>query len=460
VAKRRTIHICNACGSQQPRWLGRCPDCGEWDTLQEELVDRTPSGGASGVPPLPSIDATPAIPICEVEPKAEARVATGLAELDRVLGGGLVPGSGMLLAGEPGIGKSTLLLQTARRVAAGGARFLYVTGEESAAQVRLRSDRIDPEGRDDELFLLAECDLERIEAQIAAVRPAVVGIDSVQTVRWADIPSSAGGVVQVREVTSRLLALARREGFPILLVGHVTKDGGVAGPRVLEHMVDGVLQFEGERGQPLRILRGIKNRFGSTQEVGIFEMRSTGLAEISNPSKLLLGERRHDAPGPATAAILEGSRPLLVEVQALVSPASHGAAARKVSGLDASRLSMLAAVFEKRLGLPFAERDIHANVVGGVRMTSTAGDLALAAALLSSLHDNALPADCVFIGEVGLLGEVRPVAGMGERLEEARRLGFRSAAVPVGSIDPDAVPGVKVHEIRDVGQLGRKIRPE
>ena len=315
------------------------------------------------------------MPIGQIEPKAEKRVPTRLAELDRVLGGGLVPGSGMLIAGEPGIGKSTLLLQTAQRISAQGARFLYVTGEESAAQVRLRSDRIGKAG--DELYLLAECDLERIEDQIAAVRPAVVGIDSIQTVRWAEVPSSAGGVTQVREVTARLLALARREGFPLLLVGHVTKDGGVAGPRVLEHMVDGVLQFEGERGQPLRILRGIKNRFGSTQEVGIFEMRGDGLAEISNPSKLLLGERRSDAPGSATAAILEGSRPLLVEVQALVSPASHGTAARKVSGLDASRLSMLAAVFEKRLGLPFGERDIHANVVGGVKMSSTAGDLAL-----------------------------------------------------------------------------------
>ena len=264
--------------------------------------------------------------------------------------------------------------------------------------------------------------------------------------------------VPAESISGRLITLARREGIPLILVGHVTKDGGVAGPRVLEHMVDGVLQFEGERGKPLRILRGIKNRFGSTQEVGIFEMRGDGLAEISNPSKLLLGERHTDSPGSATAAILEGSRPLLVEVQALVSPTSHGSAARKVSGLDASRLSMLAAVFEKRLGLPFGERDIHANVVGGVKMTSTAGDLALAVALLSSLHDRPVPADCVFIGEVGLLGEVRPVAGMGERLEEARRLGFRSAAVPAGSIPADTVPEVKIHEIRDVGQLGRKIR--
>ncbi len=429
--------------------------------MQEELVTEKSSGksvaGAFRGSPLTG-PATKAVPIGQIEPKAEKRVPTRLAELDRVLGGGLVPGSGMLIAGEPGIGKSTLLLQTAQRISAQGARFLYVTGEESAAQVRLRSDRIGKAG--DELYLLAECDLERIEDQIAAVRPAVVGIDSIQTVRWAEVPSSAGGVTQVREVTARLLALARREGFPLLLVGHVTKDGGVAGPRVLEHMVDGVLQFEGERGQPLRILRGIKNRFGSTQEVGIFEMRGDGLAEISNPSKLLLGERRSDAPGSATAAILEGSRPLLVEVQALVSPASHGTAARKVSGLDASRLSMLAAVFEKRLGLPFGERDIHANVVGGVKMSSTAGDLALAAALLSSLHDKPVPANCVFIGEVGLLGEVRAVPGMGERLEEARRLGFRSAAVPAGSIPKNTVPEVQIHEISDVGQLGRKIRAD
>ena len=453
MSKRRTQHSCTACGNTQPRWLGRCPDCGEWDTIVENTVDPPASVDThlSGPPAL-------AIPIEEVEPKADQRLETGLVELDRVLGGGLVPGSGMLIAGEPGIGKSTLLLQAAQKLAARGSRFLYVTGEESAAQVRLRSDRIGK--ATDQLFLLAECDLHHIETQIEAVQPAVVGIDSVQTLRWAEAPSSSGGVVQVREVTARLLTKARREGFPVLLVGHVTKDGGVAGPRVLEHMVDGVLSFEGERGQPLRILRGQKNRFGSTQEVGIFEMRADGLAEVSNPSKLLLGDRRAEAPGSATAAILEGSRPLLVEVQALVSPATHGAAARKVSGLDGSRLSMLAAVFEKRLALPFAERDIHANVVGGVKLTSTAGDLALAAALLSSLHDRPVPADCVFIGEVGLLGEVRPVAGMGERLEEARRLGFQSAAIPAGSLPGNSTSEVQIHEIRDLGQLSRKIRAE
>jgi len=455
MAKRRSVHCCTACGGQQPRWLGRCPDCGEWDSLVEELV------GEEGRPLPDSRTGRPAalaaaVPIAEVEPSAERRLPTGIGELDRVLGGGLVPGSGVLLAGEPGIGKSTLLLHAAQRLSRAGARFLYVTGEESAAQVRLRSDRIGEAG--DDLWLLAECDLERIEEQIVELRPAAVGIDSVQTLRTAEVPSGAGGVVQVREVTARLLSLARRDGFPLLLVGHVTKEGAIAGPRVLEHMVDAVLGFEGERGTPLRILRAAKNRFGSTQEVGIFEMRGDGLLEVANPSRLLLGDRRADAPGSATAAILEGSRPLLVEVQALVSATTGGAPARKVSGLDPSRLTMLAAVLEKRLGLPLADRDIHANAVGGVRVTTTAADLALAAALLSSHHDRPVPADCVFIGEVGLLGEVRPVAGLAERLEEARRLGFQSAAVPAGATDPASVTGVRVHEIRDVAQLGRKIR--
>ncbi len=456
MARPRIIHRCNSCGSPQARWLGRCPDCGEWDTIQEETSTPAPSAGStSGLSRRNAGPPATAIPIDQVEPKAEVRIATGLVELDRVLGGGLVPGCGILIAGEPGIGKSTLLLQAAQRLSRGGTRFLYVTGEESPAQVRLRSDRIGDAGK--ELYLLAECDLERVEEQIAEIHPAIVGIDSVQTLWSGEIPSGAGGAAQVREVTARLLTLARRDGFPLLLVGHVTKDGAVAGPRVLEHMVDGILQFEGERGQPLRILRGTKNRFGSTQEVGIFEMREDGLAEVSNPSRLLLGDRHAEAPGSATAAILEGSRPLLVEVQALVSPTTGGAAARKVSGLDPSRLSMLAAVFEKRLGLPFADRDIHANIVGGVRVSSTAADLALAAALLSSHHDRPVPHDCVFIGEVGLLGEVRPVAGLAERLGEARRLGFRTAAVAVGSIAADSVEGVRVHEIRDVAQLGRKI---
>ncbi len=448
MAKTRTVFLCNECGSDHPRWLGRCPDCDSWDSIREMRLGSTPP------PAGPQVGNATAIPITEVEPSAQHRLTTGIPEVERVLGGGLVPGCGMLLAGEPGIGKSTLLLHIAQRMSTDGQRFLYVTGEESAAQVRLRADRIGISS--DHLFILPECDLNTIEEQISSVEPMVVGIDSVQTLRWAELPAGTGSIMQVREVTGRLLAMARKQGFPLILVGHVTKEGGVAGPKALEHMVDGVLQIEGERGRPLRLLRALKNRFGSTEEVGIFEMGSNGLAEVENPSSLLLGDRRPSAPGSATAAVLEGSRPLLVEVQALVTPASHGAAARKVSGIDSARLSMLAAVFEKRLGLALGECDIHANAVGGVRLRDTSGDLALAAALLSSFHDRRLPTDCIFIGEVGLLGEVRSVAGIRHRLEEAHRLGFESGCIPIGSMQEAPPEGMRVHEVSQLAELARR----
>ena len=454
MAKSHTVYLCLECGSTHERYMGRCPDCGTFNSLSEHKVKEDKPGRSA---PRLSGEQSEAVPIGEIEAREEDRIQSGLGEVDRVLGGGLVPGSGILLSGEPGIGKSTLLLQVAQSVASeqgGNQRFLYVTGEESAAQVRLRADRIGVSG--DQLWLLSECDLEAIEAQVKKTSPAVVGIDSIQTVRWDDLPAGAGGVVQVREVTARLISLARQEGFALLLVGHVTKDGTVAGPRTLEHMVDGVLQFEGERGNALRILRGLKNRFGSTEEVGIFEMRADGLHEIDNPSCLLLSDRSTASPGSATAAILEGTRPLLIEVQALVSPATHGSPARKCSGIDAARLSMLAAVLEKRLGIPLGGCDIHANVVGGVKLRGTAGDLALAAALLSSFHDRPLPRDLVFAGEVGLLGEVRPVPGTRQRLEESARLGFNIACVAPGSLEDSGPKGMKVHEVPELAQLARR----
>ena len=454
MAKSHTVYLCLECGSTHERYMGRCPDCGTFNSLSEHKVKEDKPGRST---PRLSGEKSEAVPIGEIEAREEDRIRSGLGEVDRVLGGGLVPGSGILLSGEPGIGKSTLLLQVAQSVASnagGDQRFLYVTGEESAAQVRLRADRIGVSG--EQLWLLSECDLESIEAQVRKTSPAVVGIDSIQTVRWDDLPAGAGGVVQVREVTARLISLARQEGFALLLVGHVTKDGTVAGPRALEHMVDGVLQFEGERGIALRILRGLKNRFGSTEEVGIFEMRADGLHEIDNPSGLLLSDRSSASPGSATAAILEGTRPLVIEVQALVSPAAHGSPARKCSGIDAARLSMLAAVLEKRLGIPLGGCDIHANVVGGVKLRGTAGDLALAAALLSSFHDRPLPKDLVFAGEVGLLGEVRPVPGTRQRLEESARLGFNIACVAPGSLEGSGPKGMKVHEVPELAQLARR----
>ncbi|MAW77977.1 MAG: DNA repair protein RadA [Planctomycetes bacterium] len=450
LAKSRSIFMCLECGTSHERHMGRCPDCGTFNSLKEHRLGSHSKEPASRL----TIEKTSAVPITQVEANEEDRITTGMREVDRVLGGGLVPGCGMLLSGEPGVGKSTLLLQIAQAISLTGKRFLYITGEESAAQVRLRADRIGASSQ--ELWLLSECDLDTIEQQILANKPAVVGIDSIQTLRWEEIPAGAGGVVQVREVTSRLMTLSRREGFPLLLVGHVTKDGGVAGPRALEHMVDGVLQFEGERGHALRVLRGLKNRFGSTEEVGIFEMRSDGLAEVENPSGLLLGDRPHNAPGSAAAAVLEGTRPLLVEIQALVTPAAHGAPARKTSGIDNGRLSMLAAVLEKRLGVPLGGCDIHANAVGGVKLRGTAGDLALAAAILSSFHDRALPKDVIFAGEVGLLGEVRPVPGTRQRLEEASRLGFKSACLAPNSLEGSGPDGMRLHETPELANLARR----
>ncbi|HIC22357.1 MAG: DNA repair protein RadA [Planctomycetota bacterium] len=450
LAKSRFIFMCLECGTSHERHMGRCPDCGTFNSLKEHRL------GTASSEPTPRLagESATAVSITQIEAREEDRMAIGMGEVDRVLGGGLVPGCGILLSGEPGVGKSTLLLQIAQAISSTGNRFLYITGEESAAQVRLRADRIGASS--EELWLLPECDVEAIEQQILSIRPAVVGIDSIQTIRWEQIPAGAGGVVQVREVTSRLLALARREGIPMLMVGHVTKDGGVAGPRALEHMVDAVLQFEGERGHALRVLRGLKNRFGSTEEVGIFEMRSDGLIEVENPSGLLLGDRRHSSPGSAAAAVLEGSRPLLLEIQALVTPAAHGAPARKVSGIDSGRLSMLAAVLEKRLGIPLGGCDIHANAVGGVKLRGTAGDLALAAAILSSFHDRALPRDVIFAGEVGLLGEIRPVPGTRQRLEEAKRLGFQAACLAPGSLEGLPLDGMRIHETQELADLAKR----
>lgn len=446
--------MCLECGTSHERHMGRCPDCGTFNSLKEHRIpaEARPSSQSS-----PKVRST-AIPIDQVEAREEDRIATGIPEVDRVLGGGLVPGCGLLISGEPGIGKSTLLLQIAHAISRQNHRFLYVTGEESAAQIRLRSDRIGEAGN--ELWVHSECDLHSIEEQIRDCRPAVLGIDSIQTIHWNELPAGAGGVVQVREITSRLLTMARREGIPVMMIGHVTKDGHVAGPRTLEHMVDAVIQFEGERGHSLRILRGLKNRFGSTEEVGIFEMGSTGLHEVENPSALLMCDRPGSAPvsapGSATSAILEGTRPLLVEIQALVTPAAHGTPTRKPSGIEAGRLSMLSAVLEKRLGIPLGGCDIHANAVGGVKLKGTAGDLALAAAILSSFHDRALPRDVIFAGEVGLLGEIRPVPGTRQRLEEASRLGFHAACVAPGSLDGSGPEGMRIHETSELGQLAKR----
>ncbi len=446
MAKAKTRYSCRECGGKHHRWLGRCPDCNEWDSLEEFTESK--SATISQTPASLRIQA--AKPIGEISADTTVRMPVGLGEVDRVLGGGLVPGSGILLAGEPGIGKSTLLLQISQNISK-DKRFLYVTGEEGAAQVKMRADRLGT--FTENLFLLADTDLDRILDQIQKVKPAAIGIDSVQVLRSAHVPSAAGSVTQVREVTGVLLEIARISNCPIILVGHVTKDGSVAGPRVLEHLVDAVLSFEGERTDGLRILRALKNRFGSTQEVGLFEMRSGGLRQVEDPDNLLLPSQQSSSPGSAIGVIVEGSRPLLLEIQALVCSSSYGTPARRASGLDTARLQMLSAVFEKRLQIPLMDRDIYANVVGGVKVHSTCADLALAAALLSSIRERPITEKRVFAGEIGLLGEIRSVSSLPRRLEAAARLGFTSAVIPRGALSEKRPPGLEILAIDDLSQL-------
>ena len=448
VARPRSIYACTECGGQQPRWLGRCPECGAWSTLVEERA----GGGEAGddllaAAPAPSADKPQRLG--EIQADGAPRLATGVPELDRVLGGGLVPGSVVLLAGEPGVGKSTLALQ----IAAGlrGASILYVTGEESAEQVRLRADRLPAFPA--ELLVLPETRVESLAAPWRESDPAVVIVDSVQTLRCERVESAPGSVAQVRESAALLAAAAKRQGAALVLVGHVTKEGTIAGPRVLEHMVDVVLAFEGDRGHPFRLLRCAKNRFGSTQEVGVFSMGSDGLAGVANPSELFLAERRAGSPGSCIVPLLEGTRPMLVEIQALLAPAGYGTARRTSLGVDDSRLALLLAVLDRRTDVDVLSRDVYVNVAGGVRVTEPGADLGLALALASSRLDLPLPADVAACGEVGLGGEVRRVARSDLRLREAARLGFRRVLLPAGVAGEAKPPGgaevIAVHEVAD-----------
>lgn len=424
--RQKTVFSCSQCGCQSPKWLGKCPDCGAWNSMTEERLTAASAqvGRASGERAVP-------VPIDEVPPQAEVRLPCGIGELDRVLGGGLVPGSLVLIGGDPGIGKSTLLLQAMHHLAAAGD-VLYVSGEESAAQTRLRGERLGLSGRP--LLVLAENGLEEIVARIEQVRPRAVVVDSIQTVWTRTLESAPGSVSQVRESAGRLMVLAKGSGIPIFIVGHVTKDGAIAGPRVLEHMVDTVLYFEGDRGHPYRILRAVKNRFGSTNEIGVFEMRSGGLDEVANPSELFLAERPLDAPGSVVTASLEGSRPLLVEIQALVTPSSYGTPRRTTIGVDGNRLALLVAVLEKKAGLHLGGQDIFLNVAGGARLTEPAADLAIMLAVASSHLDRPLPQHMVVFGEVGLAGEVRAVTQPELRIAEAAKLGFRDCVLPTGNV--------------------------
>jgi len=426
MAKSKTQFICQNCGSSYPRWQGRCDTCGDWNTLAEESTD----GGIGAAPKMSGKSGRPvALTRLAGETEEVPRIISGLAELDRVTGGGFVRGSALLVGGDPGIGKSTLLTQAAAALANKGHNVLYVSGEEAVAQIRLRARRLKLEKSG--VKLAAETNVEDILATLKQEKkPDLVIIDSVQTL-WSDTADSAPGTVsQVRLSAQAMIRFAKQSGAAVVLVGHVTKDGQIAGPRVVEHMVDAVLYFEGEGGHHYRILRTVKNRFGATDEIGVFEMSDSGLRQVSNPSELFLGERSRHAPGAAVFAGMEGTRPVLVEIQALVAQTSLGTPRRAVIGWDNSRLAMIIAVLEAHCGLRFGNYDIYLNIAGGYRISEPAADLAVAAALASSLAGVSLPADCVYFGEVSLSGSLRPVAHAGQRLKEAEKLGFRQAVLP------------------------------
>jgi DNA repair protein RadA/Sms len=439
--KTRTIYACAECGHSSPKWLGQCPACKRWNTLQEEVAaPEAPRGAAPrGWGSQGQGNARP-IPLRDVEATEESRQRTGIGELDRVLGGGVVPGSLVLLGGDPGIGKSTLLLAALDRLARAtpDRPVLYVSGEESARQVKLRADRLGAGA--DNLRVLAETDAERVLHAAEGLTPAAVAVDSIQTQYLPQLESAPGTVTQIREVAARFMAYAKTTETPVFLVGHVTKDGAIAGPRVLEHMVDTVLYFEGGGAHPYRVLRAHKNRFGSASEIGVFEMKAGGLAEVPNPSALFLAERPEDAPGSAVTAVLNGTRTVLVEVQALVSDENPGTPRRTALGIDSSRVALLAAVLDKKIGLEVLRCDMFVNVAGGLSVDDPAADLATIAALASSFRNSALPARTLVLGEVGLAGEVRAVSQPETRLAEARRLGFERAIVPAANARQLEVP--------------------
>jgi DNA repair protein RadA/Sms len=432
MARRQPAYVCQNCGAVSSRWAGKCVACGEWNTMTEE------ASAAVSVAPGTGLAKAQRGRVQDVETLASAssgtpRFSTGLSELDRVTGGGLVPGSALLIGGEPGIGKSTLLLQLAAGLALSGRSALYLTGEEATAQVKLRAERLGLANA--AVGLVAETNLANILATLAQGKPPdLVVIDSIQTL-WVDSLEAAPGTVsQVRAASQALIRYAKACNAVVLLVGHVTKDGQIAGPKVVEHMVDTVLYFEGDRGHAFRILRAVKNRFGPTDEIGVFEMASGGLREVANPSELFLGDRDKQAPGSAVFAGIEGTRPLLVELQALVAETSLGTPRRAVVGWDGNRLNMILAVLEARARVALGNRDVYLNVAGGLRIVEPAADLAAAAALVSSLSGIALPSDCVYFGEISLSGAVRPVSHMGLRLKEAQRLGFKRAVVPAAEL--------------------------
>lgn len=425
MTRQKTKYVCKDCGYETPRWLGKCPSCGEWGSLIEETISPKPQGGSGEI----SMGSSPR-PITELESRGAMRVTSGIAELDRVLGGGIVPGSLVLIGGDPGIGKSTLLLQVSG-VVSRDVHVLYVSGEESSSQVKLRGDRLGIHS--DNLLILPEVDIERIEHWIEDISPGLVVVDSIQTVFTKDLSSPPGSVSQVSECASRLMRKAKELEIPVFIVGHVTKQGAIAGPRVLEHIVDTVLYFEGERHLSFRILRCVKNRFGSTNEIGVFQMRDTGLSEISNPSAIFLSGRSHMVSGSSVTASIEGTRPILAEVEALTTRIPFGVPRRTTTGVDSNRVAIILAVLEKRAGLGVSSCDVYVSVAGGARLTEPSTDLAIACAIASSFRNALCHSDTVIIGEVGLSGEIRAVSRIESRVVEAAKLGFKQCIIPASN---------------------------
>ncbi len=424
ATKVKSTYICSECGYESPKWSGQCPGCRAWNTLNEEVVSVSKSGTAASISKK-GFDSV--VSVNDIDTADEFRYKTGLKELDRVLGGGLVKGSVVLLSGDPGIGKSTLLMQVCGAFCE-GKKVLYVSGEESSKQLKLRAERLSV--KSDSLLIMTETDVETVCEYIKLNKPDVVMIDSIQTMSHAEIQSSPGSVTQVRECTNMLLRTGKSLDIPVVIVGHVNKDGAIAGPKVMEHIVDAVLYFEGERNYAYRILRAVKNRFGSTNEIGVFEMNDTGLLEVENPSAVLLSERNSNVSGNCISCVMEGSRPVLAEVQSLVSPSGYGNARRMSTGFDFNRLNLILAVLEKRFGYRFSSMDVYLNIVGGLRLDEPAADLSVALALVSGITDKPIPDDVVAIGEVGLSGEVRSVSRITARINEAARLGFTRCIVP------------------------------
>lgn len=445
--KSKSVYICNECGYRSPKWLGKCPGCNSWNTLEETL--ETPQKTVANT----AIKTTLNRPqkIGDVTHSFESRFSTGISELDRVLGGGIVTGELILVGGDPGIGKSTLLLQICEN-AGKTKKILYVSGEESAAQIKIRAERLGV--KTDNLYLISETDVETILQSITDTKPDIVIIDSIQTMHIEAISSASGSVPQVRETTNALMKLAKSMNISMFIVGHVTKDGSLAGPRVLEHMVDCVLYFEGDRQLSFRILRAVKNRFGSTNEIGVFEMLDNGLKEVENPSKMLLEERPCDISGSAIICSMEGTRGILAEIQALVTPTGYGNPRRMSSGIDLNRVLLLTAVLEKRAKINLSNCDIYMNTAGGLRLDEPAADLGICAAIASSVTDSPIPPDVIFIGEVGLGGELRTVTKLEKRLTEAAKLGFRTAIVPKQSLSKINIPkDIKVYGASNINEV-------